>query len=99
MPRVTIDGMKFYYQQAGSGPDVVLLHGVTGNLAIWPLINMTQTLAADFRVTAYDLRGHGYSDTPATGYTSADMATDLVKIKEALGLGPLWVLGHSFGGV
>lgn len=99
MPRVTIDGMKFYYQQAGSGPDVVLLHGITGNMAIWPLINLMPTLAADFRVTAYDLRGHGYSDTPPTGYTSADMAGDLVAIQRALGLGPMYVLGHSFGGV
>jgi pimeloyl-ACP methyl ester carboxylesterase len=99
MPRVTVEGMKFYYQQAGEGPDVVLLHGVTGNLAIWPLSNLTTTLAADFRVTAYDLRGHGYSDTPPSGYTSADMAGDLVKIQRTLGLGPMYVLGHSFGGV
>jgi pimeloyl-ACP methyl ester carboxylesterase len=99
MPRVTANGMKFYYQQAGSGPDVVLLHGVSGNQAIWPLIGLTKALAADFRVTSYDLRGHGYSATPPAGYTSADMAGDLVAVKEALGLGPLWVLGHSFGGV
>ena len=99
MPRVSVEGMKFYYQQAGEGPDVVLLHGVTGNMAIWPLINLLPTLAADFRVTAYDLRGHGYSDTPPAGYTSADMAGDLVKIQQALGLGPMYVLGHSFGGV
>jgi pimeloyl-ACP methyl ester carboxylesterase len=99
MPRVSVEGMKFYYQQAGEGPDVVLLHGVTGNMAIWPLINLMPTLATDFRVTAYDLRGHGYSDTPPTGYTSADMAGDLVKIQQALGLGPMYVLGHSYGGV
>jgi pimeloyl-ACP methyl ester carboxylesterase len=99
VPRVSIDGMKFYYQQVGSGPDVVLLHGVTGNMAIWPLINLMPALATDFRITAYDLRGHGYSDTPPTGYTSADMAGDLVKIQQVLGLGPMYVLGHSFGGV
>jgi pimeloyl-ACP methyl ester carboxylesterase len=99
MPRVTVEGMKFYYQQYGTGPDVVLLHGVTGNMAIWPLIGLMPVLAADFRVTAYDLRGHGYSDTPPSGYTSADMAADLVKIQQALGLGPMYVLGHSFGGV
>ena len=99
MPRVTVEGMKFFYQQTGEGPDVVLLHGVTGNMAIWPLINLMPTLAVDFRVTAYDLRGHGYSDTPRDGYTSADMAGDLVKIRRALGLGPMYVLGHSFGGV
>lgn len=99
MPRVTVEGMKFYYQQVGQGPDVVLLHGVSGNMAIWPLINLMPLLATEFRVTAYDLRGHGYSDTPPTGYTSADMADDLVKIQRALGLGPMYVLGHSFGGV
>jgi pimeloyl-ACP methyl ester carboxylesterase len=99
MPRVSANGMKFYYQQTGTGPDVVLLHGISGNMAIWPLINLPQTLAADFRVTAYDLRGHGYSDTPPAGYTSADMAGDLVRIQQALGLGPMYVLGHSFGGV
>src|SRR6185437_3122599 len=99
MPRVSVEGMRFYYQQAGEGQDVVLLHGVTGNMAVWPLINMLPTLAADFRVTAYDLRGHGYSDTPPSGYTSADMAGDLVKLQRALGLGPMYVLGHSYGGV
>lgn len=99
MPRVKVNGMKFYYQQAGRGPDVVLLHGVTGNLAIWPLINLLNVLAEDFRVTAYDLRGHGYSDTPPAGYTSADMADDFRGVQQALGLGPAYVLGHSFGGV
>jgi pimeloyl-ACP methyl ester carboxylesterase len=99
MPRVSIDGMKFYYQQTGAGPDVALLHGVSGNLAVWPLIGLPQALAGDFRVTVYDLRGHGYSDTPPDGYTSADMAEDLVKLQRALGLGPMYVLGHSFGGV
>jgi pimeloyl-ACP methyl ester carboxylesterase len=99
MPRIAVDGMKFHYQQAGSGPDVVLLHGVSGNLAIWPLINMMETLATDFRVTAYDQRGHGYSDTPSAGYTSADQAADLLKLHDALGLEPMYVLGHSFGGV
>jgi pimeloyl-ACP methyl ester carboxylesterase len=99
MPHVSVGGMKFYYQQTGAGPDVVLLHGVSGNMAIWPLIGLPQALAGDFRVTAYDLRGHGYSDTPATGYTSADMASDLFSLQEALGLRPAYVLGHSFGAV
>jgi pimeloyl-ACP methyl ester carboxylesterase len=99
MPRISTPGMRFYYQQAGQGPDVVLIHGLTGNLAIWPLINLIDVLAADFRVTAYDLRGHGYSDTPPTGYTSADLAHDLRQLQISLGLGPSYLLGHSFGGV
>jgi len=99
MPRIDAGGIHFYYQQAGEGPDVVLIHGVTGNMAIWPLIDLIDKLAADFRVTYYDLRGHGYSDTPRCGYTSADMAADLRNLQAALGLGPSYLVGHSFGAV
>jgi len=99
MPRIDADGINFFYQQRGEGPDVVLLHGITGNMAIWPLIDLIDNLTAEFRVTYYDLRGHGYSDTLECGYTSADMADDFRRIGEALGLGPAYVLGHSFGGV
>jgi pimeloyl-ACP methyl ester carboxylesterase len=99
MPRINVGDMHFYYQQKGSGPDVVLVHGITGNMAIWPLIDLIDHLAADFRVTYYDLRGHGYSATPPSGYTSADMAGDLRNLQKALGLGPMYLVGHSFGGV
>jgi pimeloyl-ACP methyl ester carboxylesterase len=99
MPFIRVEGLKVYYQQAGEGPDVVLIHGITGNMAIWPLSDVIRTLSADFRVTYYDLRGHGYSDTPPAGYTSADMACDLHGLQQALGLGPSYLLGHSFGGV
>ncbi len=99
MPKIAVNGMNFYYQQSGQGPDVVLIHGVTGNMAIWPLINLIHDLARDFRVTYYDLRGHGYSDTPPSGYTSADMAHDLCALHDALQLGPSYLVGHSFGAV
>jgi len=99
MPRIAVEDLNFYYQQTGEGPDVVLIHGATGNMAIWPLIDLIDNLAADFRVTYYDLRGHGYSDTPPTGYTSADMAGDLYKLQQTLGLEPSYLVGHSFGAV
>ena len=35
MPRVTANGLNIHVQQAGSGPDVVLIHGLTGDLSIW----------------------------------------------------------------
>lgn len=99
MPRIAIDDLQFHYSQSGAGPDVVLIHGLTGDLSIWLLIDLVQTLAADFRVTIYDLRGHGYSSVPPTGYTSADMAADLHRLHRALGLGPAYLVGHSFGAV
>lgn len=99
MPRLAIDDLQFHYSQSGAGPDVVLIHGLTGDLSIWLLIDLVRTLAADFRVTSYDLRGHGYSSVPPTGYTSADMAADLQRLHRALGLGPAYLVGHSFGAV
>jgi pimeloyl-ACP methyl ester carboxylesterase len=99
MPHLTLDGTRFYYQQAGQGPDVVLIHAITSNLAVWMFIGIVETLAAEFRVTVYDMRGHGNSDCPATGYTSADMASDFKKLHTGLGLGPAYLVGHSFGAV
>ncbi|HEX4611646.1 MAG TPA: alpha/beta hydrolase, partial [Urbifossiella sp.] len=61
---------------------------------------LTDALAAGgYRVTSFDLRGHGQSDRPPTGYTSADMAADFAGLHAALGLSPAVLLGHSFGGV
>jgi 3-oxoadipate enol-lactonase len=99
MPHVAIEGTRFFYQQSGSGPDVVLVHAVTSNLAVWMFTGIVDELARDFRVTLYDLRGHGHSDCPPTGYSSADMARDFERLHEALDLGPAYVVGHSFGGV
>src|SRR3954470_4423912 len=99
MPILTLNGLQFHYQQAGTGPDVVLIHGVTGDLSIWYLCQAIQTLGRSRRVTAYDRRGHGYSDAPPTGYTSADHAADLFALMDALAIDRATLVGHSFGGV
>jgi 3-oxoadipate enol-lactonase len=99
VPHANVNGVSLHYQQAGAGPDVVLLHAVTANMAVWLACNLVDTLARDFRVTAYDLRGHGLSDATPTGYTSADMTEDFRGLHDALGLGPAYLIGHSFGGV
>jgi pimeloyl-ACP methyl ester carboxylesterase len=99
MPRHAIDGLRFHIQQTGTGPDVVLIHGVTGDLSIWYLCRAMETLGAARRVTAYDLRGHGYSDAPPRGYTSADHAADLFAILDHLRIERANLVGHSFGAV
>ncbi|AMV38761.1 alpha/beta fold hydrolase [Planctomyces sp. SH-PL62] len=99
MPKLDIDGRRFHVQQAGEGPDVVLIHGVTGDLSIWYLCKAMTELASEHRVTAYDLRGHGYSDVPAEGYTSADHAADLFALMDRVGASRARLVGHSFGAV
>lgn len=99
MPKTTANGIQFHYQQAGEGPDVVLIHGLTGDLSIWFLSKTLAALAENFRVTAYDLRGHGYTDAPETGYTSLDHARDLLALLDELGIERSRLVGHSFGAV
>ncbi len=100
MPILPInDGLRLHYQQAGAGPDVVLIHGVTGDLSLWFLSGAMKSLGAGHRVTAYDLRGHGYSDAPPAGYTSGDHAGDLVALLDALNIARAHLVGHSFGAV
>lgn len=98
MPKVLVNGINIHYQISGQGPDLVLIHGATGNMAFWYLSSLA-VLVQQFRVTTYDLRGHGYSDVPPTGYTSADMAADLYGLLDHLEIRQAHLLGHSFGGV
>lgn len=88
---------RLAHQQLGSGPDVLLLHGLGANRAFW-FGNLALHLAADHRVTLYDLRGHGYSERPASGYTVADHAADLLALMDELAIPQAALIGHSLGG-
>jgi pimeloyl-ACP methyl ester carboxylesterase len=98
MPKVYADGVNLFYRQAGRGPDVILVHGLAANLSSW-YFRITPPLAQHYRVTAYDLRGHGLSDMPPTGYTSAEMANDMRGLLDALSIRRAHLVGHSFGGL
>lgn len=97
MPKAVLsDGLRIHYQQVGDGPELVMVHGLTGNLAVWHL-KIMPLLSDHFRVLSYDLRGHGYSDMPPTGYTADDMAGDLLRLLDALEIERPSIVGHSFG--
>ena len=97
MPKVTLNsGLKLHYQQIGDGPDLVMIHGITGNLAVWHL-KIIPLLWDHFRITTYDLRGHGYSDVPPNGYTLDQMALDLAELLDSLEIREAALVGHSFG--
>lgn len=96
MSKLLANGLNFHYRQTGEGKDLVLLHGLTGNMAIWYFTLLPQ-FRSDFRVTMYDLRGHGRSDMPSTGYTTLHMAEDLLGILDALEIEKASLLGHSLG--
>ena len=96
MPKVDVGGLKVHYLQAGHGPDTVLIHGLGGNLAVW-FLQLVGQIRSQFRCTAYDLRGHGKTDMPPTGYTTLDMAGDLKGLLDALGMRKINIVGHSWG--
>ena len=68
MSVVTARDLAFHVQELGSGPPVVMLHGLlVGSLASW-YFTAAPALASRHRVRMYDLRGHGRSAPARTGY-------------------------------
>lgn len=98
MSKIAANGITMHYQTKGEGPDVVLVHGLTSSLAFWHATKVIPALSKEFRVTAYDLRGHGYSDPTPTGYTSRELAGDLLALMDALEIRRARLVSHSFGG-
>ena len=95
--KLSINGSYIHYQRSGSGPPLVLVHGLMGSLADWQE-RVVPLLTHQFSVLTFDLRGHGQSDMPAAGYTSADMARDMEELLTQLEVETADVVGHSFGG-
>lgn len=101
MPEVSANGLRFHVQQLGSeGPPVVMLHGlVIDNLSSW-YYTIANPVALAHRTFLYDLRGHGRSEMPPTGYTVEDNVDDLEALLEGWGIDePVHLVGNSFGGV
>lgn len=73
---------------SGSGPDLFLIHGWGMNTAVWG--GLTQTLAADYRVTAVDLPGHGHSEA-----MDGDWVDALLQVAPASAIWLGWSLGGS----
>jgi pimeloyl-ACP methyl ester carboxylesterase len=96
VPKIAANNLEFHYWQSGQGHDVVLVHGLGGNLAGWHFAVVPE-LQQEYRVLTYDLRGHGRSDAPPTGYTTGDMVQDLRGILDALDIEKAVFVGHSWG--
>ena len=86
------------YREAGSGPPLILLHGLAGSSKSWEA--QFGALANIRRVIAWDCPGYGGSDEqPGDAPTLADYADALLAFADGLGLERFDLLGHSMGGV
>lgn len=90
------DGRTVAYEEAGDGPPLVLLHGITESSRSWDPV--VEHLTGQRRVVAVDLRGHGGSD-PGGDHDLQGMADDVAAVVDHLGIEAPDVVGHSLGGI
>ncbi len=91
-----LHGHRVAYRCAGSGPVIVLVHGITSTSATWERV--MPYLAERFTVIAPDLLGHGESAKPRGDYSLGAYATGIRDLLLMLGHERATVVGHSLGG-
>ncbi|TMK75200.1 MAG: alpha/beta hydrolase [Actinobacteria bacterium] len=93
---VVLHGHRVSYRTAGSGPVVLLVHGIAGTSEQWA--EVAPVLAEEFTVVAPDLLGHGQSAKPQGDYSLGAYAVSLRDLLVVLGHRRATVVGHSLGG-
>jgi pimeloyl-ACP methyl ester carboxylesterase len=92
----TIHGYQRAYRIAGSGPAILLIHGIGDNSTTWNTVQAK--LAQRFTVIAPDLLGHGKSDKPRADYSVAAYANGMRDLLSVLDIERVTIVGHSLGG-
>lgn len=93
------DGVALHVQEAGSGRPVVFVHGLSQSTMSWRQ-QFASDLTGEFRLVAFDNRGHGESEKPQDAYgDSALWAQDVNAVVTELGLDDVVLVGWSYGGV
>jgi pimeloyl-ACP methyl ester carboxylesterase len=96
LQELTLHGHRIAYRQAGTGPVLVLIHGITSDSRTWRRV--MPYLARRFTVIAPDLLGHGGSDKPRGDYSLGAHASSVRDLLVALGHDRASFVGHSLGG-
>ena len=93
---LTLHGHSVSYRTAGSGPVLLLLHGIASSSQTWE--HVVPALSERFTLIAPDLLGHGHSATPRGDYSLGAHASAVRDVLSALGHRHVTVVGHSLGG-
>lgn len=94
--QIELHGHPVTYHQAGAGPAVLLIHGITSSSRTWRAV--MPGLAERYTVIAPDLLGHGRSAKPRGDYSLGSYASGLRDLLVALEVPRATVVGHSLGG-
>ena len=89
-------GVQLYAEQAGQGDDVIFISGLADEGACW--VDQVAGLGDRWRITTFDNRGVGQSETPPGEYRIKDFAADTAALMDALGIERAHVVGSSMGG-
>jgi pimeloyl-ACP methyl ester carboxylesterase len=93
---VDLHGHRAVYRVAGSGPTVVLIHGMINSSRHWEAV--ATRLAGSYRIVAPDLIGHGDAATPRGDYSLGAHAAGIRDLLTAIGVERATIVGHSLGG-
>jgi pimeloyl-ACP methyl ester carboxylesterase len=93
---IEIHGHRVCFRLTGSGPLIVLVHGITGRSDQW--VPVMEALSDRYTLLAPDLLGHGASAKPRGDYSLGAYASGIRDLLIALNAGPATVVGHSLGG-
>lgn len=95
---IEVQGIKLHYLEWGERgkPDLLLVHGWTSFAWSWSAV--AEYFCRRFHIVAPDLRGHGESDKPQTGYRLRDFTEDVCQLMQNLELHKPAYVGHSWGG-
>jgi pimeloyl-ACP methyl ester carboxylesterase len=96
LKEIELHGHRVAYRSAGSGPVIVLVHGITSTSATWERV--MPALAKQFTVIAPDLLGHGGSAKPRGDYSLGAYASAVRDLLITLGHERATFVGHSLGG-
>lgn len=96
MARLQVGDARLRVQETGSGPALVLVHGLGASLEDWEY--QVPAFAAHFRVVTLDLRGFGQSTRGSGPITIARFAADVWEVLQQLGIRECALIGHSMGG-
>jgi pimeloyl-ACP methyl ester carboxylesterase len=94
--QIELHGHRVIYRIAGSGPPVVLIHGMVNSSRHWEEVALR--LADDYTVIAPDLIGHGESATPRGDYSLGAHAASIRDLLAVIGVDRATIVGHSLGG-
>ena len=87
-----LDDIGLYYEDAGNGQAVILLHGLGLSMGLW---EEQGELAEEFRLVRYDARGAGRSAAPSPGYDANEAAADLLGLLDRLEIERAHLVGHA----